>query len=84
MNKKDYILKVLDILTGVWPLARGLRILVEGNTLDDETIDNLVEIFAKTIDELQDSDSKIKLQKSKKVLEQLQKIERDQHLRDQK
>jgi len=84
MTKKEYILKVLDALTGHRPLARGLKILVDGNALDDATIDSLVDIFAKTIDELQDSEAKEKLQKSKKVLEQLQKIEREQHARDQK
>lgn len=69
---------------GYRPLARGLKILIDGNALDDTTIDSLVDIFAKTIDGLQDSEAKEKLQKSKKVLEQLQKIEREQHVRDQK
>ncbi|EKD24902.1 MAG: hypothetical protein ACD_80C00145G0036 [uncultured bacterium (gcode 4)] len=84
MTKKEYILKILDALTGYRALARGLKILVEGNTLDDTTIDNLVDIFAKTIDEIQDSETKWKLQKSKDVLEKLKKIEREQHMRDEK
>jgi len=63
MTKKDYILKVLDALTGTRPLARGLKILVNGNALDDKTIDNLADIFAKTIDEIEDSEAKTKLQK---------------------
>lgn len=57
---------------------------MDGNALDDKTIDSLVDIFAKTIDELKDGEEKEKLQKSKNVLEKLQKIEREQHLRDQK
>ncbi len=69
---------------GYWPLARGLKILVNGNALDDKTIDSLVDIFAKTINEIQNSETKQKLQKSKEVLEQLKKIEREQHIRDQK
>ena len=84
MSKKEYILKILDSLTGYWSLARGLKILVEGNALDDTTIDSLVDIFAKTIDELQDSEAKTKLEKSKSALEQLKKIEREQHVRDEK
>ena len=84
MTKKDYILKVLDALIGVWPLARGLKILVDGNALDDNTIDSLVDIFAKTIDELADSEAKAKLQKSKNVLEHLKELEREQHLKDEK
>ncbi len=84
MTKKEYILKVLDALVGYWPLARGLKILVDGNALDDNTIDNLVDILSKTIDEIKDGEEKEKIQKSKNVLEKLQKIEREQHLRDQK
>lgn len=84
MSKKEYILKVLDALTGYRPLARGLKILVDGNALDDKTIDSLVDIFAKTIDSIQDSEAKTKLQKSKDALEQLKKIEREQHVKDKK
>ena len=83
MTKKDYILKVLDALTGTRPLERGLKILVNGYALDDKTIDNLADIFAKTIDEIEDSEAKTKLQKWKDVLEKLKKIEWEQHLKDQ-
>ncbi len=84
MTKKEYILKVIDALMGYRPLARGLKILVEGNALDDATIDSLVDIFAKTIDEINDTEAKTKLQKSKDILEKIKKIEREQHLHDQK
>ncbi len=84
MTKKDYILKVLDALTGYWPLARGLKILIDGNALDDTSIDNLVNILAKAIKEIEDNETKEKLQKSKNVLERIQKIEREQHNRDEK
>jgi len=84
MNKKEYILKVLDALIEYRPLARGLKILVNGNALDDTTIDSLVDIFGKTIEEINDGEAKQKLKKWKDVLEQLKKIEREQHLRDQK
>ena len=84
MNKKEYILKVLTTLIGSRPLARGLKTLVEGNALDDTTIDSLVDIFAETIAGINDGETKEKLQKSKDILEQIKKIERDQHLRDEK
>lgn len=83
MTKKDYIIKVLDALMGTRPLARGLKILIDGNALDDNTIDSLVDIFAKTIESLQDGEAKEKLQKSQKVLQKLQAIEREQHQQDE-
>lgn len=57
---------------------------MDGNALDDKTIDSLVDIFGKAIDESKDKEVKEKLQKSKDILEKIQKIEREQHLRDQK
>lgn len=84
MTKKDYILKILDALMGSWPLARGLKILVEGDALDENTVQKIVDIFAKTIDEIQDSKDKEKLIKSKNALEKLKQIEQEQHLRDEK
>jgi hypothetical protein len=84
MTKKDYILKVLDALIGYRPLARGLKILVDGNALDDTTIDSLVDIFATTIKDINNKDAKEKIEKSKNVLEKIKNIEREQHLRDEK
>ena len=85
MSKKEYILKVLDALIGIWPLARGLRILVDGNALDEKTIDNLIGLLSKTIATIQENDeSKIKLQKSKDAIEKIKQIEREQHNQDTK
>jgi hypothetical protein len=84
MSKKDYILKVLNALIGYRPLARGLKILVEGNVLNDTTIDSLVDIFTKTIENINDEEAKEKLEKSKNVLEKIKKIEQEQHLNDEK
>ncbi len=84
MTQKQYILKVLDALIGYRPLARGLKILVEGNVLDTKTMDSLVDIFAKAIDEITDMTAKEKLQKSKDVIEKIKTIEWEQHLRDEK
>jgi len=84
MSKKEYILKIMDALMDSWPLARGIKILVEGNALDDATIDGLIDIFSKAIKGINDNETKQKLQRSKDVLEKLKAIEREQHLRDEK
>lgn len=84
MTKKDYIIKVLDALMGYRPLARGLKILVEGNALNDTTIDSLVDIFSTTIANINNEGAKEKIEKSKNVLEKIKKIEWEQHLQDKK
>lgn len=84
MNKKEYILKILEVLEEKRPIAKGLKILVQGNALDEESIESLIAIFNSMIEETQDKETKEKFQKSKNILEKLQKIERDQHIKDQK
>jgi len=83
MTKKEYILKVLDALNGYWVLANGLKILVEGNTLDDATLDGLIDIMTEAIDEVNTNEAKEKLQKSKDILEKLKHIETQQQLNDE-
>lgn len=83
MDKKEYILKVLDALNGHWVLANGLKILVEGNALDDATLDGLIDIMTEAIDEVTTNEAKEKLQKSKDILEKLKYIETQQQLNDE-
>ncbi len=84
MDKKTYVLELLGILEEKRPIAKWLKILIEGNTSDNEMIDGLIEILTKMAEGHQDSEIKEKLEKSKDILEKLKKIERDQHLKDQK
>jgi len=75
MSKKDYILKLLDLLKDTWPMAGGIRILVEGNALDDKSIDGLISIIENTVDSVEDNLSKERLQKSKDCLKKLKETE---------
>lgn len=83
MSKKEYISKILEAVSEYWPLAKGLKILLEGNTLNEWAIDTLADIFSRAIDQVADKETKEKLQKSKEVLEKLKQIENQQHLSDQ-
>jgi hypothetical protein len=42
MDKKEFVLKILDTIQDNRDMAPGLKILVENNALDDTTIDTLV------------------------------------------
>lgn len=84
MSKKEYILKVLEALENKWPIAKWLKILVEGNSFDDVAIDGLIDIFDNMLEQITDKETKDTLLKSKSVLEKIKKIEREQHLQDEK
>jgi len=75
MSKKDYILKLLDLLKDTWPMAEGIRILVEGNVLDDKSIDGLISIIENAINSVDNELSKEKLEKSKEFLQKLKQAE---------
>jgi len=75
MPKKDYVLKLLDLLKDTWPMASGLKILVEGNALDDKSIDGLISIIENAIDSVEDELNKEKLEKSKQFLQKLKETE---------
>ena len=54
MTKKEYILAVIDALPD-WEMWRGIKAMVQNNQLDDETIDKVVIIFKKVMQEITDS-----------------------------
>ena len=84
MSKKDYILKLLDLLKDTWPMAEGIRILVEGNVLDDKSIDGLISIIENAINSVDNELSKEKLEKSKEFLQKLKETELQSQQQDEK
>jgi hypothetical protein len=82
MTKKEYILKILDATMEYFPLARGLKILIASEALDDTVIDTLINVLNQTIDGVNDIVTKNKLQKSKEFLEKLKSIELESHQQD--
>jgi hypothetical protein len=49
MDKKAYITQVLEMLKEDWPMAQGLLVLVEQNTLSDEVLDALIQMIQSAI-----------------------------------
>ncbi len=84
MDKKAYVLKVLDMLQESFPLAWGLKYFVENSEIDERFLDNLIWIIQKSIEWLEDGMEKIKLEKSKKFLNELKKQEQEEKNIDQK
>jgi len=74
MTKKEYILAVIDALPD-WEMGRWIKAMVQNDQLEDATIDKLVVIFKKVMQEITDSI------RENKVIENLQAM---QHLDQQK
>lgn len=82
MTKKEYLLQLMTALEGKWSIAAGLKLLVEQNVLDDQTIDALQKIFSDAIEEIADQNAKNSLIKSQEFLKKLAEKERQQQIKD--
>lgn len=84
MNKKEYVLRMLDTLQNTRPLARGLKILVNANPLNETLIDLLITTFKDAIKTLDDQQQKASLEKASSFLEKVKAQETEAGKQDQK
>ena len=84
MDKKTYVLKVLSVMKGTWPIAEGLSYLVEKNAFDDKVLDILVKILQYSIQKATSEIEKEKLEKANQVFQQIKQSEETQQKIDQK
>ncbi len=83
MDKKTYVLKVLELVKDTMPLARWLIILLKDVDLDDAFLDTLIQSFQEAIDQIEDDDVKQQLIKSKNFLEALKLEEAEERKLDE-
>ena len=84
MSSKEYILRLLDTLQEMWPLAPGLRILVNANMVDDRLIDILIQTIETSIETTKDQTQKATFEKAKTFLQTLKDKEIIDRQQDQK
>ncbi len=75
MDKKQYVLKVLDMLKDSMPLARWFMVLIQNTDVDDQILDTLIHAFQESLKDIQDEELKNKLEKWKTFLETLKQKE---------
>lgn len=81
MTKKEYILAVIDALPK-WEMWRGIKAMVQNDQLEDETIDKLVIIFKKVMQEITDSLRENKVKENLQAVQNLNKQKREQAEQD--
>ncbi len=83
MDKKAYLLKLLDSLKDVRPLARGFIALIENDDLDEEFLVALKAALENAIRTTTDKFAQAKLQKGVSFLEHMRKIEAEKKAEDE-
>ncbi|MCK9466875.1 MAG: hypothetical protein M0P94_00960 [Candidatus Absconditabacterales bacterium] len=84
MNKKDYLIKLLEQLSPVRSLAKGFKIIVEQGELQDSIIDMLIEAIMGAIHTVKEQVSKDKLEKGLIYLQKIQNMEKKEDKENQK
>ena len=75
MTKKDFLLTILSKLQGRWNLAESISILIEGNVLNDKTIDALADIIEKAYRETKLHISEEEMVKTQDILKSMKNTE---------
>jgi len=84
MDKKEYLIKILEQLEPVWNLAKWLKILVSWEHLDDNVLDVVTQAVEGAIHTAKDEISKRKLEKSLSALQKLKQMEAESKAQDEK
>lgn len=71
MTKKEYLLTVLDKLTGVWEYAKGLHIILSQTEVSQTVIDGLYDIISAAVKATTSEVAQIKLEKWMAIVHKL-------------
>lgn len=83
MSKKEYLLKLLDIVSlDALPIKEDLKLLIENDQTWEEIIDIFILIFKKAIENTDNKIEKEKIQKSIDFLNTIREEENSEKIKD--
>jgi len=83
MDKKVYLVKILNKLEPVWDLARWLKVLVERWNFDDSMLDNLINSIKWAIKVCKSNIETKKLHKWLIAMERMRELEETSRIQDE-
>ena len=83
MNKKSYLLKLLNSLKDIRPTAEQFETIILQWAFDDQLIDELLSVIRQVIHQVSDEITKEKLQKGLQVLEHIKQLENKSKAEDE-
>ncbi len=75
MSQKEYMLTILKALENNRPIAAGLKVLIENQALDEDSLWALMNIFKSAVKSTSAEITKQKLAQSIKILERIKQQE---------
>jgi len=83
MDKKQYVLKALELLKDTLPLARWLIFMIKNTEMSEGLLDTLINAFQESMKEVANEKALVQVQKGKEFLEELKKREADANKLDE-
>lgn len=78
MTKKEYLLKLIDTLGDAWQLGEPIKTLLEGNSIDNITLDAVYKIVSEVVNTTADGMKQEKLKKWLSILEKIKALESEE------
>ena len=75
MDKKEYLLQLLDKLGTDFPMALGIKYLIEKDSLSDDMFEKILDIFKWAVDSVVGWEKKEKLEQGLNVMEKIKQEE---------
>jgi hypothetical protein len=82
MDKKTYVIKILELIRDSFPLADGLILLIKNHGISDKLLDSLITSFEKSLEVIGDQETRSKIIKSRDFLKELKKQELEDKQKD--
>lgn len=79
---KEYVLALLNEFLDEWPIAKGLKVLVESWNMDDKMLDGLAQIFQWVVHDVASKQNQGKFTKGLEYLKKIRKMEEAAHEED--
>lgn len=79
MQKRAYLIKLLQQLQDDWPIAQWLLLVLENTNQDDKMVDTLLQLLVDAMETTQVQVAKGKLDQTKHIIEKIQKMEQEEH-----
>lgn len=78
MTKKEYLLELIDTLGDAWQLGEPIKTLLEGNSIDNATLDAVYKIVSEVVNTTADGMKQEKLKKWLSILEKIKALESEE------
>jgi len=82
MDKKAFVLQILDTIADARDMAPGLKLLIQNNALDEKAIDTLAWLFRQAAATTQNQKTQKILEKSASIVENIHTKEQEEQEKD--